>query len=148
MADVPVGNKLLGLDISAPEWKELTGWPDSVIEEILNFFRNQLILAGEVDTKNNIIKNTTVVTFAGTPYTPLETDEEIFFDTTDGPIDCSLPPGIDGTNYRMINVGFAENVVNLIPALANKLFGVAANEVIYDSEVVLMTYDEDIESWY
>ena len=148
MASEPVENKLLGLALNAQEWKELTDWPDAAIEEILNFFRNLLVLSGEIDIKNDIIKETTVVTFADTPYTPLATDEEIFFDTTDGPIDCSLPSGIDGTNYRLINIGFAGNDVTMIPALTDKLFGLSANELIHDSEVILMTFDIDIESWY
>jgi hypothetical protein len=145
----PLTNKYRGLVLSAVELKELNpSWPDRMIEDYLEFLRFLFEVADEVDTKNDIIKATTVVTFADTPYTPLATDEEVFFDTTDGDIDCSLPPGIDGTNYRLVNVGFAGNKVTMIPALTNKLFGLTENEFIYDSEVILMTFDEEIGSWY
>ena len=147
MAEVTTAQRLRGLVLSAAELKSLTDWPDSLIEDYLTIIDNLVLLADEIDVKNDIIKATTNVTFTDTPYTPLPTDEEIFFDTTDGPIDCSLPPGIDGTNYRMINVGFADNDVNLIPALTDKLFGLNQNERIADSEVILMTFDE-VDGWY
>ena len=147
----PLTSRYRGLVLSAVELKELLSDPsklDRFIEDYLELLRFMFEVANEVDIKNDIIKATTVVTFADTPYTPLPTDEEIFFDTTDGDIDCTLPPGIDGTNYRLINVGFSGNKVTMIPALTNKLFGLSASEFIYDSEVILMTFDEIIESWY
>jgi hypothetical protein len=145
----PLLNRYRGLILSATELKALNPeWSDRMIEDYLELLRFLFEVSNEVDIKNNIIKATTVVAFADTPYTPLVTDEEIFFDTTDGPIDCSLPPGIDGTNYRLINVGFAGNDVTMIPALTDKLFGLSANELIHDSEVILMTFDDTIESWY
>lgn len=141
-------SRLETLNLSAEDLKREGVLTDPMIIEWLNLLYNFGVLSNEIDLKNNILKNTTVVTFADSPYTPLATDDEIFFDTTDGDIDCSLPPGIDGTNYRMINVGFVDNVVNLIPALTNKLFGLSENEVIYDAETVIITFDEVIESWY
>jgi hypothetical protein len=147
----PLVNRFKGLILNAMELREVLTNPeflDRFIIDYLEVLRFLIEVANEVDIKNNIIKATTVVTFADTPYTPLATDEEIFFDTTDGPIDCSLPPGIGGTNYRLINVGSANNSVTMIPALTDKLFGLTANEFVHDSEVILMTFDESIESWY
>lgn len=138
-----------GLVLGATELRDLNPeWPDRMIEDYLELLRFLFEVSDEVDVKNNIIKTTTLVTFTDTPYTPLATDEEIFFDTDGGPIDCTLPPGIDGTNYRLVNIGSSDNDVTMIPALTNKLFGLAANEVIKDTEVILMTFEETIESWY
>lgn len=146
MSDVTA--KLRGLVFSAVELREKhPTWDDAFIEDYLNIIENIFKLGNEVDIKNDIIKTTTLITIADTPYTPLATDEEIFIDTDDGPVDISLPPGIDGTNYRMINTGSSKNNATLIPALTDKLFGENANEKIADSEVLIMTF-ETTEGWY
>jgi len=145
MADPTTAQRLRGLILSAAELQQLTDWPDALIEDYLTILENLILLAGEIDTKNNIIKNTILVTTS--PYVPLATDEELFIDTDVGPISITLPVGIDGTNYRMINVGSSGNDVTLIPALTDKLFGENANERIADSEVLLMTF-ETTEGWY
>ena len=143
MADT--SRRLRGLLLSAADLQTLTDWPDALIEDYLNILDNLITLANEVDSKNNIVKTTTIVD--SSPYTPLATDEELFIDTDAGPISITLPPGINGTNYRMINIGSSGNDVTLIPALADKLFGVTANERIADSEVLIMTFETD-EGWY
>lgn len=143
MADTSI--RLRGLLLSAADLQTLTDWPDALIEDYLNILDNLITLANEVDSKNNIVKTTTIVD--SSPYTPLATDEELFIDTDAGPISITLPPGINGTNYRMINIGSSGNDVTLIPALADKLFGVTANERIADSEVLIMTFETD-EGWY
>lgn len=143
----PLANKYRGLILSAVELKELNPeWSERMIEDYLELLRFLFDVSAEVDIKNDIIKATTVVTFADTPYTPLATDEEIFFDTDDGDIDCTLPPGIDGTNYRLINTGSSGNKVIITPALAELLYGVNAAENLYNFEDLLMTY-ETTEGW-
>jgi hypothetical protein len=141
-------DKLRGLVFSAVELREKhPDWDDAFTEDYLSIIENIVNIANEVDLKNDIIKTTVLITFADTPYTPRATDEEIFIDTDDGPIDITLPVGIDGTNYRMINVGSSLNDATLIPALTDNLFGVNANERIADSEVLIMTFEET-EGWY
>lgn len=140
--------KLRGLVLSAVEIRQKhPDWDDAFTEDYLTIIENLIKIANEVDLKNDIIKTTTLVVFADTPYTPLATDEELFIDTDGGPIDVTLQPGIDGTNYRMINVGSSKNDVTLIPALLENLFGENASERIADSEVLVMTF-ETTEGWY
>lgn len=140
--------ELRGLVFSAVELREKhPTWDDAFVEDYLNIIENLFLIANEVDEKNDIIKTTTLITFVDTPYTPLATDEEIFIDTDDGPIDISLPVGIDGTNYRLINVGSSGNNATIIPALTDKLFGDNANERLVDSEVFIITFEE-VEGWY
>ena len=145
MPDPTIISRLRGLVLSASEIKNLTDWPDALVEDYLNILDNILLLADEIDTKNNIIKNTTIVTTS--PYTPLSTDEELFIDTNAIPISITLPAGIDGTNYRMINIGSSGNDVTLIPNGTEKLFGEVVSEKITDSEVLLMTFQTN-EGWY
>ena len=145
MADPTTISRLRGLVLSASEIKNLTDWPDALVEDYLNILDNILLLANEIDTKNSIIKNTTIVTIS--PYTPLATNEELFINTDIGPIIITLPAGIDGTNYRMINIGSSGNDVTLIPNGTERLFGEVASEKITDSEVLLMTFQTN-EGWY
>ncbi len=145
MVDITTVNRLRGLVLSASEIKNLTDWPDALIEDYLNILDNILTLANEIDTKNNILKATTIVTTS--PYTPSSTDEELFIDTTAIPITITLPAGIDGTNYRMINIGSSGNDVTLVANGIEKLFGEVVSEKITDSEVLLMTFQTN-EGWY
>lgn len=145
MVDITAVNRLRGLVLSASEIKNLTDWPDALVEDYLNIIENIITLANEIDTKNNIIKNTTIVTTS--PYTPSSTDEELFIDTNAIPITITLPAGIDGTNYRMINIGSSGNDVTLVANGTEKLFGEVASEKITDSEVLLMTFQTN-EGWY
>lgn len=144
MAD-PTVESLRGLILSATELQDLTDWPDALIEDYLNLLDNFTTLAVTVDTKNNIIKTTTLVN--SSPYSILATDEEIFFDTDAIPIIALLPAGIDGANYRMINVGTSQNDVTLTPDGTDLLFGVNTTERIADQEVIDATY-ETTEGWY
>jgi len=145
MADTSL--RLRGLVLSAYEIKELTDWPDAMVEDYLNILESLITLADEIDVKNDIIKNTNRVVFADSPYEIRATDEEVFFDTDGGPIVANLLPGVDGRNYRLINVGGASNDVTLNPFGTELLFGVNASERIADDEVLLMTF-ETVEGWY
>lgn len=137
--------RLTGLFLSAFELRELTDWKVEVVEDYLSLYDNFITLSDEIDTKNNILKETTVVTT--TPYTPLSTDEEIFVNTDESNIDISLPPGIKGTNYRIINTGSSGNVVNLIPALTDKLIGLNEPDYLADREALIITFEET-EGWW
>ncbi len=145
MPDPTTISRLRGLVLSASEIKNLTNWPDVLIEGYLNNLENIVALANEIDTKNNILKTTNIIVTS--PYTPLVTDEELFIDTNAIPISVTLPAGIDGTNYRMINIGSSGNDVTLIPNGTEKLFGEVVSEKITDSEVLLMTFQTN-EGWY
>lgn len=137
--------RLRGLILSAVELRAMTDWPEALIEDYLNLLDNLILLANEIDLKNDIIKNTTRVT--SSPYNILATDEEILYDTDGGPITANLPEGIDGTNYRHINVGTAGNDVILVPFGSENLFGANESEKIIDDEVLIATF-ETTEGWY
>lgn len=147
MAD-PTTTRLRGLALSASELKDLNPeWKPEMIEDYLSFLENFILLADEIDTKNDIIKETTVITPANSPYTPLATDEELFIDTDSGDVTITLPVGIDGTNYRMINIGSSGNKAILIPNGTENLFGENNSENIYDLEALLMTFETNKGWW-
>lgn len=145
----PTSRLLQSLVLSASDLRELTDWDDAVIEEWLNLFRNLIQLANQIDTKNDIIKETTSVTTS--PFEPSATDEELFFDTDGfgGDMVANLPQGIDGTNYRLINTGVTGgNRVTINPFGTEKLFGVNASEYIAMQEKLIITFDENSGGWY
>ena len=145
----PTSKLLQSLVLSAADLKGLTDWDDAIIEEWLNLFRNLLELANQIDTKNDIIKNTTNVTTS--PYEIAEDDEDVFFDTDafGGDMIANLRPGVDGTNYRLINTGISGgHRVNINPFGTEKLFGVNASEYMAMQEKLLMTFDEESGGWF
>ena len=147
MADATTA-KLRGLVLSAYEVKTLTGWPDAMVEDYLNILRSLIELALAIDTKNDIIKNTTHVTT--TPYEITSEDEDVFFDTDAvGPMVANLRAGIDGTNYRLVNTGVLNgDRVTINPFGTEKLFGVNASEYMAMQEKLLITFDEESGGWY
>jgi len=89
------------------------------------------------------VRNTTRVI---TTYTVLATDETIYCNTDGGAFTVTLPAGILGTTYRIINVGSASNDVTLSPNGAEKVNG-ASSELIRDSESLELTF-ETTEGWW
>jgi len=81
------------------------------------------------------------------PYAVLATDDNIFVDTDGGAITVNLPAGIDGKQYRIINVGTSGNDVTLAPDGAELLNGTNANISIFDGEKLIFVY-EDTEGWF
>jgi hypothetical protein len=145
----PTTKLLQSLVLSAADLRSLTDWDDAIIEEWLNLFRNLIELANQIDTKNDIIKNTTHITTS--PYEIAVDDEDVFFDTDTfgGPMVANLRPGVDGTNYRLINTGVTGNHrVTLNPFGTEKLFGVNASEFMAMQEKLLVTFDEESGGWY
>jgi hypothetical protein len=136
---------LSSLILSAAEVRELTGWPDAMIEDYLNIFRSLVLLADNLDEKSGSVKEVKIIDT--TPYTPDVSDDELFVDTSVGDIYITLPPGEDGFTYRIINTGFSKNRVYLVPALTDLLFGLNENEFLIDAEVVRITFKDGV-GWY
>lgn len=130
-----------GLILSASEIKNLTNWPETMVEDYLNILENLLTLASILDEKNNILK--TIVDVSSSPYNIPTTAEDIFFDTTAGDIVATLPVGEEGRNFRLISVGAGGNKVILNPNGSELLFGVNAEEYIYDAEALIVTFSPD-----
>ena len=142
-----IGRNLRGLVLSASELKEMTDWPEALIEDYLNIIDNLINVAGAVDEKNDFLKTVNTVTFLMSPYDLKVTDEEIFLDTNEGQVTVNLPPGTGGQNYRLLNVGRSGNNVVINPSGADLLFGENSSEYLEDTDVVIITYDETY-GWY
>ena len=111
----------------------------------------------ELDTNNddyidnNLIAPTiqrkiTTTTRVTDSYLALSTDERIFCDTDGTAITVTLPAGVDGTMYQILNVGSSDNDVTITPDGSEKVNG-SASETLYDSENLILTY-ETTEGWW
>jgi len=63
MAD-PTLNNLSQLILSGLEIKELTGWPDAMVEDYLNILRDLILLATTVDENGEVLVQDTQITAA------------------------------------------------------------------------------------
>jgi len=93
------------------------------------------------------IRNITRIDNTDSPYTALSTDYNIFADTDGGAITILLPEGIEGTEYRVVNVGTSSNLLTVTPDGTEKLLGVNASKTANDGTVVVLAY-ETTEGWW
>ncbi len=91
-----------------------------------------------VSTGGRIV-NTTRITSG--PYAILSTDEVIVIDTDGGAITANLPAGVDGTHYKVSNVGSSGNAASLAPNGDDLLAGVNATFDILDGETLDLHFE-------
>ncbi len=142
---------LRGLSLSALELTALTDWVEPVVADYLTISENLLMISQAIDNivNNDPSSNTKEVVVIGaphSPYVPLPVDEEIFCNTAQGGILIYLPPGTKGRHLRISNIGVTANKVTLIPHGSDLLFGSSGSELVYTSEVLIMTFATS-EGW-
>ncbi len=89
-------------------------------------------------------KNTTRVT--GT-YTILDDDEVIFGNTDGGAFTATLPAGVQGRSFKIINSGSSGNDLTLAPDGSEHLIGANTNFTLRDGETLDIEY-EGTDGWY
>ena len=80
-------------------------------------------------------------------YTISESDHTIFCDTDGGAIALTLPVGIEGQTYRIINCGSSGNDVTVSGDTATELVRNAASQTVSDFEIMILTFNET-EYWW
>lgn len=88
-----------------------------------------------------------VVRVISSPYTIKVSDDVIFVDTDGGDIIVNLPEGVEGTCYRIINVGNSGNEIVLTPFGLELLNGINSSESLIDGESLDLIY-QSTEGWY
>ncbi|GAF92240.1 unnamed protein product, partial [marine sediment metagenome] len=121
---------------------------NKLIEDNPNFtydLINKLLnVAGRISSEGRIKNKTSVDT---TPYSVVESDEIINCDTDSGVIDLYLLPGIGSSDIKINNTGSSGNDVNVIPNSTELLYGENLPEKLYDSEGIIIGYNEP-EGWW
>lgn len=102
-----------------------------------------LDVTGSVKSSQGRIAGTTRVTGATTLNA---THHIIIGDTDGGAFTITLPTGVDGTNYKISNVGSSSNALTLVPDGTELLVGDNANFDILDGETLDLHY-ETTEGW-
>ena len=73
----------------------------------------------------------------------------VYGDTDGGAFQLDLPPGVDGTHYKIINCGSAGNDLTVDPNGTEQLYGGGAGvaQTVSDGEVINIHY-ETTEGWW
>lgn len=112
---------------------------------IVNAIGN-IVLDGTTQTKAGRIVNTTRITNVDSPYTVLVTDHHIFCDTDGAVITVNLPAGVEGTEYKIINVGTSGNDLTIDGNGAETIFG-AATHILTDGDTETINFNAT-EHWW
>jgi len=95
----------------------------------------------QLHTTQGRIKKTTRVT---TTYTILVTDDTVFANTDGGDFTVTLPVGVDGQTFRVINSG--AGILSIIPDGTEELLGENSSFNLSENETLLITY-ESTDGW-
>ena len=87
------------------------------------------------------------VTRKTTTATILVTDSVIFGNTDGGAWTATLPAGVSGQTFRIINSGASGNLLTVAPNGSEHLLGVNSNFNLFDAEALDLTYDST-DGWY
>ena len=93
--------------------------------------------AGRVAGATRITGNTTLDT----------THHNVFADTDGGVFTVTLPAGVTGTTYRIINSGSTSNNLTITPNGAELLLGANSSFTLLDGEILVIVY-ETTEGWW
>lgn len=107
---------------------------------------NQLVLNddGSVTTNYGRIKPPTRVT---TTYTILVSDYEVFGNTDSAGFTVTLPAGVEGQTFRIVNTGTSGNTLTIAPNGSEHLIGVNSNYTLADGEALILCYNAT-DGWY
>jgi hypothetical protein len=75
------------------------------------------------------------------------THHVVFVDTDGGAVTITLPAIVNGTQYRIVNVGTSGNAVALIPDGSELLLSLNESFCLLDGDVLIIN-GEDTEGWY
>jgi hypothetical protein len=101
----------------------------------------EMIVINDLTTGGGRIRNTTRYT---TTQTIPVTDDRVFCNTDSGAWVATLPAGVDGQEFRILNCGI--NNLTLTPDGAELLFGENSNFTLLPGDVEIITY-EPTEGW-
>ncbi len=134
-------NSLSGGGASAAGFGDFVFEPDNV--EALRV--SPVLVNSKVpfQTTQGVIRETDRITSNTTLDT---THHQVFCDTDGGAFTVTLPAGVDGTEYRIINTGSAGLDVTVTPDGAELLFGANSSDTVSDDEVIVIVY-ETTEGW-
>ncbi len=114
-----------------------------------------VIITGTLSVSGTSLLSGTTTTFGRiktvtrktTTYVILVTDSVIFGNTDGGAWTATLPAGVSGQTYRIINSGSSGNILTVTPNGSEHLLGVNSSFNLFDAEALDLTYDAT-DGWY
>lgn len=97
-------------------------------------------------TQNLAVGNIVPTTRVTTTYTVLVTDRVVYCDTDGGAFTATLPAGVEGQTFRLINCGSAGLDLTIDGNGAETVRG-AATQIVSDSEIMILVYNAT-EGWW
>ena len=101
------------------------------VKNVLNSEKGRVVSA--LRATSNITLNTTY--------------DNVFADTDGGAFTITLPAGVNGTKYRIINCGSSGYDVTIAPTGAEKITGANASISLPDSDIIILVY-QSTEGWW
>ncbi len=99
---------------------------------------------GTITSTGGRIRNTSRYT---TTQTILVTDDVVFANTDSAAWTATLPAGVEGQTFKIINSGSSANNLTVAPNGSEHLLGVNSNFTLGDGEALIITYNSD-DGWY
>lgn len=94
-------------------------------------------------TKGRVVGITRVTT----TYTILTTDHFVFGNTDSSAYTVTLPLGVEGQSYKIINSGSSGNDLTVAPNGSEHLLGMNSSFILKDGESLILTYNS-ADGWY
>jgi hypothetical protein len=82
-----------------------------------------------------------------TTYTILITDDVIFCNTDGGAFTVTLPAGVEGQTFKVLNSGTSINLLTVAPNGSELLLGANSGFTLNDGESLDLTYNAT-DGWY
>ena len=82
-----------------------------------------------------------------TTYTVLITDQVVFANTDSAAYVVTLPAGVEGQSFKIINSGSSTNNLTVTPNGSEHLIGANTSFVLADGEALDLTYN-GTDGWY
>lgn len=98
----------------------------------------------KLQTSSGRLKHTTRVT---NTYTIIVGDEVVFANTDSTSYTVTLPAGVEGQTFKIINSGSSSNNLTIAPNGAEHLLGENSSFVLYDGETLIISYNST-DGWY
>ncbi len=109
----------------------------------LRIISGEAFLGGTTTTFGRI----KTVTRQTTTYTILVTDSVVFGNTDSAGFTVTLPAGVSGQTFKVINSGSSGNILTVTPDGSEDLLGVNSSFSLFDGEALDITFDST-DGWY
>lgn len=104
-------------------------------------------LSRRIDIAMNRLDRLESVEVVTDPTTLTPTQRNVFANTDSAAVAITLPAGVDGTYYRIVNTGTSGNNVTITPDGTENLLGANSSFTLFDAEALIIVFSTD-DGWW